>query len=562
MNIADLPPSTTPGVKPTLGDTDVKAESDRLSSQAVAGRVMLWLAMGVYIAYFGALTLFRHEHFATSTFDLGIFDQSVWIIGRDGDPVLSTRGLHPFADHFTPLLFLLSPLYRLWNSPNILLILQTAILALGALPVYNIAERRLQSVGLSLVVACGYLLFPALQWMNFFDFHPEACATTLLLFAIWFLECRKFTFYWIAIALSLLCKETVSLTICCLGFYVGATAGWRMGVRTTVVGAIMLLVALSTVKHFNNGQPSPYIGLYNAYGESVSEIVTNFIAHPSVICNALTSEDNRGYILDLLKPVACLAALAPEILVIALPSLLLNMLSNRANMHTVYYQYNALIIPFIFVALISGIRFCCALLLRLAPGHITFVRLGMAIILLRAISLGVENSPLAKQPRNIFAETLTDEQSHTIRQALAWIPAEASLSTQSNIAPHATHRRHIYMFPNPFQEICWGNSALALSQELGDEISPLRAQPLLSSIANSDVRFVLLCPESTHWPLTDADYSYFARMLVESPNYGVVWIRNTVVVLRRGADHKKGQQLLRNAPGGSAFAAEIGLNGL
>src|SRR5436853_540958 len=73
--------------------------------------------------------------------------------GADGDAL--------FAFHVELLFFLIAPLYLLHAGPETLIVLLTAGIALGALPVYWIARRQLGQWGAALLFAAVYLLVPS-----------------------------------------------------------------------------------------------------------------------------------------------------------------------------------------------------------------------------------------------------------------------------------------------------------------------------------------------------------------------------------------------------------------
>ena len=103
----------------------------------------LWIAISIYSYLFIHQSFFLYKRFALTAYDLGIYDQAVWLISRFHNPFITVRGLPLLADHFDPILFLLAPLYWIWASPKTLLVAQTLALGIGAWPIYLIAMRRL-----------------------------------------------------------------------------------------------------------------------------------------------------------------------------------------------------------------------------------------------------------------------------------------------------------------------------------------------------------------------------------------------------------------------------------
>ena len=76
----------------------------------------------------------RFDAFQQPGFDLGIFDQGVWLLSRFKAPFVSIMGLNLFGDHASYILLALVPLYWLWPAAQALLIAQTLALCLGAIP--------------------------------------------------------------------------------------------------------------------------------------------------------------------------------------------------------------------------------------------------------------------------------------------------------------------------------------------------------------------------------------------------------------------------------------------
>ena len=148
----------------------------------------LLLAAGViaYGAGFAALSALRHDAFATGRFDLGNMVQAVWSTAH-GHPLRMTD-LHGdqisrLAAHVDPILVLFAPLWWLWPSPQLLLVTQALVVALGAVPVFLLGRKHLRSARAGLGFALAYLLYPATGWLTLNEFHPVALATTFLLVA-------------------------------------------------------------------------------------------------------------------------------------------------------------------------------------------------------------------------------------------------------------------------------------------------------------------------------------------------------------------------------------------
>ena len=130
--------------------------------------------IGAYVLWFGHLSVAVHDGYGTPGYDMGIFDQGVWLLSRFHAPFVTVMGRNLFGDHTSFILLLAVPLYWVWPHAQTLLVLQTCLLAAAAVPVYLLALRRTASVLIATGLAAAYLLNPALQNGNLEQFHPEA----------------------------------------------------------------------------------------------------------------------------------------------------------------------------------------------------------------------------------------------------------------------------------------------------------------------------------------------------------------------------------------------------
>src|SRR5207253_2465083 len=104
---------------------------------AMVGMLAVWSATFIVLGWM------RHDHFATFGFDLGIYDQGIWLLSRFKDPFITIRGLEFFGHHMNPALLLFVPAYWLGAGPHFLLVAQVLAQASGAFAIYLLARDRL-----------------------------------------------------------------------------------------------------------------------------------------------------------------------------------------------------------------------------------------------------------------------------------------------------------------------------------------------------------------------------------------------------------------------------------
>src|ERR1700736_6904307 len=104
----------------------------------------LGLALIAAVAY-AAISIYRHNHFGSNAYDLGVQDQTVWGYSRLR-MIPNTVEMIPnlLGDHFHPILMAVAPLYWIWDDARVLLVVQAALLAVAAVPIFWWARQRLR----------------------------------------------------------------------------------------------------------------------------------------------------------------------------------------------------------------------------------------------------------------------------------------------------------------------------------------------------------------------------------------------------------------------------------
>jgi uncharacterized membrane protein len=128
--------------------------------------------VAIYVATFGTLTWKHHSNFGTFAFDMGIYDQAIWLLSRFHVPFVTVRGLNYFGHHVNPVTILFVPAYWLGAGPRFLYLVETIWMAAGAVPVYLLGRDRLGDPWLGAALAASFLAFPSLGWINRWHFHP------------------------------------------------------------------------------------------------------------------------------------------------------------------------------------------------------------------------------------------------------------------------------------------------------------------------------------------------------------------------------------------------------
>ena len=417
-------------------------------------RVLLLAATTAWIAGFAALSVLRQDAFATGRFDLGNMVQAVWstahghllqVTNLQGDQV-SRLGAH-----VDPILVLFAPLWWMWSSPNMLLVVQALAVGLGAVPVFWLARKHLGSARAGLGFALVYLLYPATGWLTLNEFHPVALATPLLLFAFWFLDEDRLLLFGVFAVAAAACKEEIPFVIAGFGvWYAVSRRSWVEGGTIAVLGIAWAAVATTVViPHFNHGQSSDFYTRYSEVGGSPGGIVKTAFTHPVRLADAAFTGRDLHYVLQLLWPLAFLPLLSPLVLVAALPELAINVLSAVTTQTSIHFHYTAGIIAPLVIAAVLGAR-------RIHRSAYVVAAAAVVVALVGNYRLGPvpawEHLPGGQR----FQARATDVTAHdrAADKALHLIPQSAVVTATNSLGAHLSARRRVLSFPF-IQDATW-----------------------------------------------------------------------------------------------------------
>jgi uncharacterized membrane protein len=388
----------------------------------------------VYGAGFAALAAQEHAAFETGRFDLGNMVQAVWSTahGRPLDVTeLDGDQINRLGAHVDPLLAALTPLWWVWPSPTLLLVVQALVIALGALPVFWLARKHLGSDRSGALFALVYLLYAPVQWLALDEFHPVALACPLLLFAIWYLDERRLAAALPFLVLVALSKEELALVVAGVGVWYALARGERLvGATIAVAGVALSVFFLAVVMpHYRGGDAPAFYDRYDALGGSPLAVAKTAITDPLLLLGTVTDGRDLAYLLQLALPLAGLFLAAPLLLVPALPELAANLLSETATQTSIEFHYTAAIAPFLIVGAVFGV----ARFPRLLP-----------VVLAAALAGAVFVGPLRS------GELRPDRVSSHDRvaaRAVQLIPPEAPVSSTNGLGAHLSERRRVLSFP-------------------------------------------------------------------------------------------------------------------
>ncbi|MCK4433879.1 DUF2079 domain-containing protein [Candidatus Bathyarchaeota archaeon] len=444
------------------------------------GEMLVYVFIAAYTVVFSYYTILKYNAFRAYAWDLGIFNQALWTTLHDGKLFHYTVELfvNPsgnfFGSHFSPILFLVLPPYYLHPAPETLLIFQSFILALGALPLYYFTRETLNHRTAAVAFALTYLIYPPLHGVNWFDFHVQAFLPVLFFSAMYFLKKEKWLPYFVFILLSLSVAENVPFVVVFIGFYcfwlyrkqVVQTVKERnfsdkrvlIPILTIAIAVFWFFLALwikNTYFPINPDYSSFYKGVDNwsvlGLQDDPAKLPLYIIAHPWKALDALTYDTylKLVYIILLFGPLQFLSFKSGKT-IIAFVWLGPALLSNYPPYYLIGSHWPAYVIAFIFLAAVEAVSDKTDK--HSASKLNSYLKNILVLNLLFSVFIS-PLSPLLTTFRSIppsfsdyYPPSITDHEL-MLQTIVNHIPKTASVLTQNNIFPHFSSRTNAFVYP-------------------------------------------------------------------------------------------------------------------
>jgi uncharacterized membrane protein len=402
----------------------------------------------------------RYASFKSHLHDTALIGQSFWSTTQGQFFVNSInpeigRSPYYFGNHFTPIYFLIAPLYWLAPDPRTLLAVQALLIGLGALPVFALAFRKLRNGLAGLLFAFLYLAHPATWFATLYDFHTEACCVTFVLWAILCAERGHWRTFWAAALLAMGCKEHVCLVFFMLGCFMALEPSGRrrgLGLAAFSLG-VFLAVNLWLIPLFSGTTDHPYFAeRYGHLGTTLPEVLRSMLSRPLDTLALLLTPRHFYYVACLLGPLFFLSLGSPARLALGLPTFLANGLSSIPITYDIGFYHAASILPGVFWAAIETAPAMLGLLRRrfqaVAPAFWGAVLAACGLYwhcqCQSAILPGLF-PPLS--PHAFRSDYAVGDHERRIGRLRELLPPGASLSAQFNLAAHFTDRPSLFQFP-------------------------------------------------------------------------------------------------------------------
>jgi len=353
-------------------------------------------------------------------------------------------------NHFNLILYFFIPFYLLYPNTMVLQFFQVIILSSGAIPVYLLAKKKLNSELVAIVFSISYLLSPLISNYIILDYHSSVLSLTFLLWSFYFIERINYRKSILSVIMTLFCQENLSVTIILLGIYTFIKRDKKLGIIVTSLGIFWFVFFILYLS------PKVYYNYLENYGRYI-----NFSPSQVSIKKVIELINNLGfdvtkkvkYLRTLLQPHAFLSILSPETLaIVSHEFILFLMFSNPSaapGILDIRYHYSAIALAFIFISSIIGFRRLNIFLGKKVKFRYSLQFLILIVFLTTIISNNLFSEASIKYViRELNMDFEITNHNLFLFQTIRKIPNNSSVVVATMICPHANHFERTIMFDN------------------------------------------------------------------------------------------------------------------
>lgn len=309
----------------------------------------------VFFLTYLIFSYYQHINLKSSLFDLGLQEH---VIRQTAYGNFFNSGIETdnyLGDHFSLIILLVSPVYRLFPYTLTLLFIQVLSVTLSLFGIFKLGQQHLKSSGLPILITLIFSWYWGISGLLLFDFHVEGLALPLLIWGLYYLSQEKFRQTSLLFGFALFCKEDIGIFVGLVGIYLLFKRKYQVGLIFALIGFLYSFVVITKTMPEIRGSGLDTMLRYQYLGNSPSEILLNCIKSPSLLWKELFNLHKVKYLLKMFLPTSGVIIFAPLSSILFLPHIFLNLLAHYPPQSSAFYQYDIVTSVGIFFGSILGL---------------------------------------------------------------------------------------------------------------------------------------------------------------------------------------------------------------
>jgi uncharacterized membrane protein len=336
--------------------------------KSLGGEDSRWLAVVVWggVAAVGLYFIWQQiqyfNNLALGYFDCGFEARTMYnTLYNPRESFLSPNPDYPiFCDHFRPGVLPFVPFWLLAPRLEVTILFQVAATIGVVLPLYGIARERWNDKVAALLLVVGWLAYPSVSQMIYnasYGFSWGRLCLPLYFVALWLWLRGRTGWALAAMIWAVLIKEEAAVYLGMFGLYLALFRQQRrVGLALAIGGFAYFWLLTTLVIPAFDGHGYRELAYFSGLGTRHQEILFSPLTKPRQFWGRLFEMPSFYLLGCLLVPLLLLPLRRPKVLFIASIPFLFICLWNNPNMKSICFQYQAGLLPVLFLALIETLR--------------------------------------------------------------------------------------------------------------------------------------------------------------------------------------------------------------
>ncbi|MFC1799048.1 DUF2079 domain-containing protein [Thermodesulfobacteriota bacterium] len=401
--------------KASQGDLDLYANRLTKRLLTVSPRLFIILLIIVFGIAWGLKYTALYFGFGLKCYDVGIYNNLADNLANGYKLYSSILQRSHLGEHFSPIMFVFAPLYKIWPGHHWLLFVQLVAYLSSPFFIYLLAkqiisDKNTQKIAGLLLCVFWFFSRPMAAAMNY-PFHPCTISVPFIFWAFYFLEKEKWVHAYIILIFLLTFKENLTLVWMGFGSYLFVVK------RDRIQGTLMLLAG-SVVGILLIKALFPYFR-----GDSWGHLDR---------IGPLADLPQKGlYFAELLFPFLFLPLIFWKFGIISFPAISINLIAKRPQQYSFMYHYDDIIAALLVISFLLSIEKLTKKKNVLNNLHRKFI---FVLAILVALMIDIKPSPIRSfweyRPKKVHFELMRD------LDRLEHFSDDRLLYLQSLLVPH------------------------------------------------------------------------------------------------------------------------------
>jgi len=358
---------------------------------------ILFVFAGIYLGS----VIANHYNFRTFCWDYGVYNNAFWDYAHfrlNKNPIYDPPGVNFLQDHMSFSLFVIAPLYWVFNwltGTYTLLIIQELLIVIGGYYVYLLVKNKSQNQLLGIFALIHYFVLQGHYSVFSSDFNITTIGAAMVPLFLYYFDRKKMLLAFIFFLFVLISKENMSLwlvfiSISLILLYYNDKKLVKYALILMIVSVLYFLFLFKYLIPLFEDPNRQYWGFsYSALGNNINEAFLFIFQHPIKTFHLLYNNPTSDPLLDGIKlnfykvflfSGSFILLFRPKYLIMFIPLIAQKMLNDSHSRWGIDWHYTIEIVSILSICVFltisaiknNKIKYAIAILICLSSAYITY----------------------------------------------------------------------------------------------------------------------------------------------------------------------------------------------